>query len=293
MNTTPNTVIERITPEKAREYFNTSIGEGRNARPVSKTYIQSYADTMRKGRWMLNGVPIIFDNEGHLIDGCHRMLAVEKAGITVAFEVRRGVTPEAFTTYDCGRHRTLGQLLAMQGTKHYNLVASIVVANERLIKSGRLYENNNAPTSNGEFSRVRQSNYDKYDNYRRDPKGFDEAALIVRGHASHSIPQSWVAGIYYYLTHTGGYDNDFVKEFLIQTISMETAKHPTVELLRRRLLTERLKNRKLDASFLFALIAKTWNAYATGRDLKVLKWNADEEKVPALLLKGERTLDLE
>lgn len=52
MNTTPNTVIERITPEKAREYFNTSIGEGRNARPVSKTYIQSYADTMRKGRWM-------------------------------------------------------------------------------------------------------------------------------------------------------------------------------------------------------------------------------------------------
>ena len=55
MNTTPNTVIERITPEKAREYFNTSIGEGRNARPVSKTYIQSYADTMRKGRWNARG----------------------------------------------------------------------------------------------------------------------------------------------------------------------------------------------------------------------------------------------
>lgn len=292
MNTTPNTVIERITPEKAREYFNTSIGEGRSARPVSKTYVLSYADTMRKGRWMLNGIPIVFDNEGHLIDGCHRMLAVEKAGITVPFEVRRGVTPEAFATYDNGRHRTLGQLLAMQGTKHYNLVASIVVVNEMLIKNGRLYENNSPVTISGEFGSVRLTNYDKYDNYRRDPKGFDEAALIVRSHEVHSIPQSWAAGIYYYLTHTGGYDSDFVKEFFTQAISMETAKSPIVELLRRRLLAERLKNRKLDASVMFALIAKTWNAYATGRSFKVLGWNADREKCPTLLLKGERVLDL-
>jgi hypothetical protein len=293
MNTTPNTVIERITPEKAREYFNTSIGEGRKARPVSKVYIQSYADTMRKGRWMLNGVPIIFDNEGHLIDGCHRMLAVEKAGITVAFEVRRGVTPDAFATYDCGRHRTLGQLLAMQGIKHYNLAASIVVVNERLIRSGRLYERNGGGL--GGDTSAKQSNYDKYDNYKRDPKGFDEAALMCVANIPKSgvIQYSWVGGIYYYLTHTGGYDGEFVKAFLVQATSIETAKHQTVELLRRRLLAERLKNRKLDAVFLFALIAKTWNAYATGRDLKCLKWNAEEEKVPTLLLKGERTLDFE
>lgn len=292
MNTTPNTVIERITPEKAREYFNTSIGEGRNARPVSKTYIQSYADTMRKGRWMLNGVPIIFDNEGHLIDGCHRMLAVERAGIAVPFEVRRGVSPDAFTTYDCGRHRTLGQLLAMQGTKNYNLIASIVVVNERLIKNGRLYENNNGKMSDGEFV-VKQSNYDKYDNFKRDPEGFSEAALIASKPARSVMPQSWMCGMYYYLTHTGGYDREFVKEFFLQATSIETAKNQSIEVLRRRLYAERMKNRKLDAAFMFAIIAKAWNAYAVGRTLNVLKWDAEREKLPTLLLKGERTLDLE
>lgn len=280
MGTSVNTVIETITPEKAREYFNTSIGEGKKPRPVSKTYIQSYADTMRKGRWMLNGVPIIFDTNGNLIDGCHRMLAVEKAGIPVAFEVRRGVSAEAFTTYDCGRHRTLGQLLAMQTKKNYNLAAAIVVVNERLISNGRLWGCN---------STIKATNYDKYENYRRDPQGFDDAASLFCGKKAMTIcPPSWVGGMYYYLTHTGGYAKDFVYKFFSQMTALETADNNTVELLRKRLYEERLKSRKPSTEVLFALIAKSWNAYVLGKKIKILKYNS-EETLPRLLLKGDKS----
>ena len=43
------TVIENITPAKAREYYNSSLAEEKKHRPVSMDYIKSYADTMRQG----------------------------------------------------------------------------------------------------------------------------------------------------------------------------------------------------------------------------------------------------
>ncbi len=280
-----NTVIENITPAKAREYFNTSIGEGKKPRPVSKDYVKSYADTMKKGRWMLNGVPIIFDTEGNLIDGCHRMLAVEMAGVPVQFSVVRGISSEAFTTYDCGRHRTVGQLLAMQGVKNYNLVGSIVVANERLIKNGRLFENNNAKEGNGN---LRKTNLDRYENYCRDPEGFIKVASIVNTMKSrcNMLLPSWAGGLYYYLTHTGGYYEQEVFPFFDSLYSLDTTGIVPVNLLRKKITETYMSGKKLKTAVLFAIIVKAWNAYITGQDIKVLRYNPDSEKeYPKLILK--------
>jgi hypothetical protein len=136
--------------------------------------------------------------------------------------------------------------------------------------------------SDGEFV-VKQSNYDKYDNFKRDPEGFSEAALIASKPARSVMPQSWMCGMYYYLTHTGGYDREFVKEFFLQATSIETAKNQSIEVLRRRLYAERMKNRKLDAAFMFAIIAKAWNAYVSWTHPQCPKMGRGEGKTPDIV----------
>lgn len=276
-----NFVTENITPAKAQEYLQTSLGN----RPTSNPTVQSYADTMKKGKWMLNGMCIIFDTEGHLIDGHHRLMAVIKAGIPVKFDVARGISADAFTTYDCGRHRTLGQLLAMQGTKHYNMVASIVVANEALEKKGRLFTNN---STSAKIGRGKMTNTEKYDLYRQDAEGFDRVGVIMCRLRSQCriVECSWAGGMYYYLTHTGGYDEDFVLAFFEALFTLDTPDIEVVNQLRKVLTKDAMAIKKMPIEARWAYIAKAWNYYAAGECPKLLKW-AQTENIPALKLKSE------
>lgn len=272
-----NYVTENITPAKAQEYLKTSVGN----RPISRVYVRSYADTMTKGQWILNGVPIIFDTDGHLLDGHHRLHAVIEAGIPVRFDVCRGTSTDAFTTYDCGRHRTVGQLLAMQQVKNYNLVGSIVIANERLINSGRLLENN------GGASSQKSTNSDKYDLYRKDPNGYAEAASYICALLSRCrmLSGSWAGGLYYYLTHTGGYTEEEVKPFFEELFSVEATENSACNALRKAITRAALRGVKIKAETLWAYIVKAWNCYISGKELKVLRYNQDDEKLPTLILK--------
>lgn len=274
-----NYVTENITPAKAQQYLKTSDGN----RPISKPTVHSYADTMRKGNWLLNGMCIIFDSEGHLIDGHHRLLGVIEAGVPVRFDVCRGVNSDSFTTYDCGRHRTIGQLLAMQGTKHYNLVGSIVTANDILIKRGRLTANN----SQGGITKGKQSNTEKYELYRRDPEGFDATAvIIVRLSSRCRIMQgSWAGGIYYYLTHTGGYTDAEVLPFFEALFSVDTTDVPVADMLRKAITKAAISGRKLLPETLWALTAKAWNYYVDGSTPKFLRYQPSVEDLPYLKTK--------
>lgn len=272
------TVIETITPAKAVEYLRTSRGN----RPISKTAVKSYCDSMKRGKWMLNGVPIIFDDEGHLMDGHHRLNAIIQAGFPVQTWVCRGVSPEAFTTIDQGRGKHLGQLLAMQQVKHYNIVASIVNGNHSLIMSGRLLSNN-GPKNKA------MSNMDFYDEYQQDPAGFDEAGDIaaeLNGKA-RILKAAWIGSLYYYLSHTGGYEKGFVKKFFEAACGLETSGIDVADELRNFIIRNDRKDRRLEASYLFAIVCKAWNAYAEGRVVKRYNFDSGRDTYPRLKLNTE------
>lgn len=273
-------VIEMITPRKAREYYNCSAGN----RPISKTIVRSYADSMRQGKWLLNGVPIIFDVDGHLLDGHHRLLAIEMANIPVSMEVRRGVSPECFTTYDCGRHRTLGQILAMQQVKHYNTVGSIVACNETLVAHGKIWVNNNV-VGRG----VQRTNMDNYNLYMKDPEGFawaaEETVRIIK--EARFLKGSWVGGLLYYLTRTGGYDEKFVIRFFEAVCALGDGDIQPANVLRQRIVKERFSNTKITDSQLFAFVVIAWNAYVEGKKLTFLRFVPDNQEYPKLKLKKD------
>lgn len=270
-----NFVTETITPERARLYLKTN----ENNRPVSRIFVRSYADTMRKGKWILNGVPIIFDNEGRLIDGQHRLLAVIEADIPVKFDVARGASPEAFTTYDCGRHRNLSQLIAMQGIKNYVLTAAIVASNRSLVSTGRLIANNARGS-------LKLSNNDYYEIFSLDPAGYERVAAIIVNISdgkTRILSGSWAGGMYYYLTHVGGYPEEIVSDFF-NDLYFQTNSSAVVMKLRNMLQKAAMSEKKYKTEMLWALLAKTWNFYVKGECPCRIIFDSDKEDVPKLKL---------
>jgi hypothetical protein len=271
-------VTETITPEKATQYLQTNTKN----RPLSRIFVRSYADTMRKGKWLLNGVPIIFDNEGRLIDGQHRLQAVVEAGIPVKFDVARGASPDAFTTYDCGRHRNLSQLIGMQGVKNYTLTAAIVASNRSLVTTGRLQANNAKGSQQKKLT-----NDDYYEIFSLDPAGYERVAAIITNISdgkTRMLSGSWSGGMYYYLTHVGGYSEECVSDFF-KDVYFLTNNSPVVMKLRNMLQKAAMSEKKYKAEMLWALLAKTWNFYVKGECPTRIVFDPEKEALPKLKLK--------
>lgn len=102
---------EDITPAIAVEML---LNNTRN-RKVSKRLVSKYAETMREGEWRLTGEPIIFDKNGVLQSGQHRLLAVIESGATIRTVVVRNADPEAVYSIDAGRTRRMADVLRLRG----------------------------------------------------------------------------------------------------------------------------------------------------------------------------------
>lgn len=122
--------VEQITPDYAAKILKSNNPRNRNLSDIRAT---RYAADMARGHWAVNGEAIIFDEDGNLINGQHRMAGVVKAGVPVQFLVVRGV-PRFYQngaqiltqdTIDRGYVRGVGQQLQMaHGIKNGNNIAT-------------------------------------------------------------------------------------------------------------------------------------------------------------------------
>lgn len=273
-------VVETITPAKAQEYLNMSGGN----RNISKAVVDSYAITMKAGKWLLNGEAIVFDLDGVLLNGHHRLHAIIKAGVPIQTFVTRGVEHESYTTFDCGRHRTVGQLIGMQGIKNYNAVASAVQLAYRLKHGFSISENSNAT------KRLGKTNSDMIAFFNTDVELFIEAGAFSTQIRCECpiLDQSIVGGTFHHLVRCCGYKKEFVKDFFRMVCSYNTCDNQSLDTLRLRLLKNReSKVERLQRTVLYAFIIKTWNAYVTGKNISCLKYNPEKDKYPVFISANE------
>lgn len=104
-------VVETITPAKAREYLKQNTN---NYRRMSRSTVRSYAEDIKNGRWELNGETIVFGKNGILKDGQHRLAAIVLANKPVDILVVRGVENEV-DKIDIGKKRTDVDILNAEG----------------------------------------------------------------------------------------------------------------------------------------------------------------------------------
>lgn len=119
----PSFSIELVTPESATELLQRkrpSAGENPSA-------ITAYAEAMRQGRWILNGMPLILSRTGVLLDGVQRLRACIKAGVPFLTVLAQNIPDDVLHTIDQQRRRSFAGVLESRGIPHAHALQSALV----------------------------------------------------------------------------------------------------------------------------------------------------------------------
>lgn len=109
-------VIDPITAQQM-------LGQNTSNRRYEPKLADFYGEEMTAGRWIFDGAPIRFSDEGILIDGQHRLGGVVASGTTQPFIVIYGLPKDSQDVMDGGRRRSAADMLAL-----YNETNSMVLA---------------------------------------------------------------------------------------------------------------------------------------------------------------------
>lgn len=112
--------VETIRPEVAAAYLLSNTGN-RRLRPHK---VSAYAEMMRSDGWHLTGDPIVFDANGRLIQGQHRLAACVSAEVPFVTAVMRDADPAAYAVMDSGMARQAADTLAHHGVMSANVAAA-------------------------------------------------------------------------------------------------------------------------------------------------------------------------
>lgn len=262
-----STYVE-MTPELAQKYLDTQI----HNRNINYGWVASLAQTINKGLWIPDGNSIKMDDAGHLIDGQHRLLAVIRSGKTVPMEVKSGFPHDAIFVIDAfTKPRSVADILTLAGVKNSALIGGgIRVFVDEMGGGGR-----SCRVSPSYIKMVYEESPDMWQRIA------SLANLSRRDHKNQIklLPTSSIAGWAGYLIIMREHSYEKVEEFFTMLCSTSEARNVSVEKLRKVLLRNAVSSKKYTYSVIRSLVAKTWNAYVTGKTIKCLKFSKDEENV--------------
>ena len=116
-----STRIENITPALATQL----LSKNTSNRPLDEKRAILIANAIRRGEWQLNGDAIRLSRSGVLLDGQHRLRAIELSGQSAMSLFVSGLPDESFKTIDTNaRSRTSSDVLALAGDKNTRVLAA-------------------------------------------------------------------------------------------------------------------------------------------------------------------------
>lgn len=113
-----HTAIETITPDIAEKYLEANTVN----RTLRQNHVYKLSSDIKAGRWHLNGASIVFNGDGTLLDGQHRLAAIVHAGTPVDMLVVRGVSKAAMPSIDANISRKASDVAHLAGFTNTNVV---------------------------------------------------------------------------------------------------------------------------------------------------------------------------
>jgi len=122
-----NTKLTTVTPKMASEMLKSNTGN----RKIRINHVNRLKTEILAGRWLVTHQGIAFAEDGSLIDGQHRLMAIEASGKPVQIMITHGVEKyhngdinlNTMDVIDCGKVRSTGdQLHLLHGVKNVNIV---------------------------------------------------------------------------------------------------------------------------------------------------------------------------
>jgi hypothetical protein len=256
---------EFISPEQAAIYLDKNYVSNRKPRPAR---VDLYAAAMAANEWHLTGEPVIFDIDGNMVNGQHRMLAAIKADTGFLTLVVRGAPSEAFTYLDSGLGRQGSDVLHSAGIRN----ATLISAAARLVvglETGTLH---NVATLS-----VAANRGVILDEVMKREDMWDRAALAGRSvRRIGANPSAWAA---FYVYASDRVDEETISEFLTSVIDgANLPKGDPRIALRSWFANAKRRDNRLH----LAAITRAWNAWANDTSLTLIKTWITGQPFPAL-----------
>ncbi|MHA3980704.1 hypothetical protein ACW9UR_23805 [Halovulum sp. GXIMD14794] len=156
-NADRDNVRETITPEIAQELLDTAVGAHEDKRAI-----ETYAQAMSADSWVINGQPLIIDEEGRLIDGVQRLHACIRSGKPFDTFVARSVPADILHTIDQHRRRNYQGVLEARGVEDAGTVVRLMSKLIR-IENGVLGRDSQVSISWSRFDQVLAANPELHD----------------------------------------------------------------------------------------------------------------------------------
>jgi len=248
-----------VTPAIAAEWMKRNL---RNRNQSDKDMIR-IAKAMRRGDWVVTGETIVFDSDGVLVDGQHRLRAVMHSGVSVWFIVITGVTP--VIAQDAGgstRKRTLNSQLQTRDEKNATSLAAAINFLWKLREHGSLTASSPSVQEGLEY-------LDAHPGIRDHLRARFQ---LTRGPVKFS--SGLAAALSYEFSQVDEDDNEKFWEMLVTGAGL-TGDNPILHL-RNRLISEGNDSskvaHKLTTEQRAALTIKAWNLWRQGRSVRTLMW---------------------
>ena len=251
-----DTRIITVTPQMAQAILNHHAPN----RPVSHHSVGKYASDMTSGRWVYNGQNIIFDDDGYLIDGQHRLRAVIQSGASVRMGVTMGISRNTFDTIDTGRVRSNSDLMGMLGSKDNRMAALIV-------KGGYLLDNKSSLTTI-----VGRHEIVSY--YETWQPQIDRVAEYAQKHFKRGlIPASSLAIVMFMATRHGVYSFEPFVEGVLSGESL-VAGDPR-HSLREWAINSKIRNGRINPTSALWAVIRAWQVWVANETISVLRTPRD------------------
>lgn len=243
--------IETITPQVAIAMLE------RNVKNRNIKRLETLIETIGNGAWRLNGSTIVFDSEGNLVDGQHRLTACIKADVPITTIVVRGVDSETQVTMDSGYKRTLQDFLKLAGYKECSLLAAITLALMRKdrygLRTAVSYRSSAVNPTSAQGMDFVNTNY----NSRIKP-----IMTNIRNFKTHykGISTNTIAPLFEEFRNISIEDYEY---FFGMIVGRYTPTRTVFSLI-QRLSAQSDRKTKLPDEYIAAYFIKTWNAFVDG-----------------------------
>jgi hypothetical protein len=275
MKAKPSTTIENITPEIAKRYLSTNADHQRKPTMTHQLHLRQQ---MEKGQWMMTGEPIIFDSNGCLVDGQHRLRALIDAKMDFEFVVIRGVSPESFVAMNRGKQRSNGNVLEIKGVSNANNIAACVAG----VLNYRRALKSNSGKGGSLNSYIRPSSCEIVQEYDENSDLYHKAVIIGQ-RAKKKIKGSIPATISALAMIDAKRPVEEVEHFWGLFESGEGLfKGDPILVFRNRMEENNISKSKLSGYLVMMIAVKAWNAYRENKSIKILRVTEGESVIPVI-----------
>jgi len=253
-----------ITPEIAEDLLSRNTAN----RPLKRNDVEFLKSQLKAGEWQLTHQGIAISDDGSLLDGQHRLKAIQETGISAEMLVTFNASKSIFSVLDIGRKRSAADLLYIEGGNGCTIAAAV--------KLYLLYHTKPTFAWRGNVHRL-VSNLAVLQEYQLDREGWQLAMSITNKTKTKALITPSPFTCFIYLALRKGHDFSMLMQFA-ENIKEGVAlkKYDPILAYRNRCLLNFTKG--LSGQEMLGNYIKLFNYSLTNQELKLFK----QQEVPPM-----------